>query len=98
MPYMIEAWDAPDQAAQRQAIRPVHLEYLARHAPFLLACGAKLTEDGSTATGSFYIVDTDVREEAQRFIEGDPFHGAGVFGRVVLTRWRKSYLDGRSYL
>ncbi len=98
MPYMIEAWDKPGQAEIRQNIRPTHLAYLAQNQKLLLACGAKLTDDGNTATGSFYIVDVDTREEAQRFIEGDPFSAAGLFDRVVVTRWRKTFLDGRSYL
>ncbi|HLU00578.1 MAG TPA: YciI family protein, partial [Burkholderiaceae bacterium] len=55
-------------------------------------------DDGSTGNGSFYIVDVDTREEAQAFIDGDPFTAGGLFERIVIQRWRKAYLDGKSYL
>ena len=44
------------------------------------------------------MVALETREEAQRFIESDPFHAAGLFERVTLTRWRKAYVDGQCFL
>lgn len=98
MPYMIETFDKPDSADLRQELRPLHLQYLEEQKKLLLACGAKLQDDGSTGNGSFYIVDVDTREEAQAFIDGDPFTAGGLFERIVIQRWRKAYLDGKSYL
>lgn len=98
MPYMIETFDKPDTAELRQELRPAHLDYLAQNRTLLLACGAKLLDDGVTGTGSFYIVDVDAREEAQAFIDGDPFTAGGLFERIVIQRWRKAYLNGESYL
>lgn len=98
MPYMIETFDKPDSAELRQQLRPSHLDYLEKNKKLLLACGAKLEDDGTTGTGSFYIVDVETREEAQAFIDGDPFTSGGLFERMVLTRWRKAYLNGESFL
>jgi Uncharacterized protein conserved in bacteria len=98
MPYMIETFDKPDTGALRQELRPGHLEYLDKNKHLLLACGAKLLDDGVTGTGSFYIVDVDTREEAQAFIDGDPFTAGNLFDRIVISRWRKAYLNGQSYL
>lgn len=98
MPYMIETFDKPDTADLRQSLRPPHLEYLEANKKLLLACGAKLQDDGSTGTGSFYIVDVETREEAQAFVNGDPFAAGGLFERIVINRWRKAYLNGESYL
>lgn len=98
MPYLVETWDKPDSQALRQSTRAVHLDFLARNASLLLACGAKLTDDGTDAGGSFYIVDVDTREEAEAFVQSDPFAQAGLFETVRATRWRKAYLDGKSYL
>jgi len=39
------------------------------------------------------IVETDVREEAEAFIAGDPFTKAGLFEKVTVTRWRKAYFN-----
>lgn len=98
MPYLIETWDKPDHQALRQATRAVHLDYLDAQVDKLLACGAKLNDDGSDAGGGFYIVDVDTRAEAEAFIAADPFALAGLFGRLQFSRWRKAYLDRKSHL
>ena len=98
MPYHIETWDKPDHQQRRQELRPAHLEFLTTHGARLLACGAKLQDDGSDAGGGIYILDTDDRAEAQRFIEADPFHQGALFREVRLTRWRKAYVAGQCYL
>lgn len=98
MPYHIETWDKPQHQQRRQELRPAHLAFLAQHAAQLLACGAKLNDDGSDAGGGIYILDTEDRAQAQRFIEQDPFHQGGLFREVRLTRWRKAYVAGVCYL
>ena len=98
MPYMIETFDKPDTSELRRELRPSHLDYLERNKKLLLACGAKLLDDGVTGTGSVYIVDVETREEAQSFVDGDPFTSGGLFDRIVINRWRKAYLNGESYL
>lgn len=98
MPYMIESWDKPNHQHVRDRVRPAHLAFLEQHAASLLACGAKLNDDGQGAQGSLYVLDVETREEAERFIAQDPFTQAELFERVEIVRWRKAYLDGRSYL
>lgn len=98
MPYIIETFDKPEHQAVRQAHRPAHLEFLERNAQLLLACGAKLHDDGSDKGGGLYVVDLDTREAAQAFIESDPFYQAQLFAEVRITRWRKAYVAGQSYL
>lgn len=98
MPYMIQTFDKPDTGELRQQLRPVHLDYLEQNKKLLLACGAKLADDGVTGIGSLYIVDVETREEAQSFIDGDPFTSGGLFDRIEICRWRKAYLDGKGYL
>jgi len=98
MPYFIETFDKPGSQALRQALRDEHLEYLKEKPELLLACGAKLEDDGSGGTGGVYIVDVDTRAEAEQFIAADPFTKGGLFERTTITRWRKAYLDGKSHL
>ncbi|MGI5951854.1 MAG: YciI family protein [Brooklawnia sp.] len=98
MPYLIETYDKPDHFHLRTAVRDEHLDYLAANAALLLACGAKIGDDGEGATGGIYLVDLESREEAEEFIAGDPFHKANLFERVFISRWRKAYIDGVSYL
>lgn len=98
MPYMIETFDKKELGAVRSEQRQAHLAYLEANATLLLACGAKLSDDGATANGGLYLVDVESRAEAERFIEADPFHQAGLFQRVKIQRWRQAYLAGRNTL
>ncbi|MBB5216635.1 YciI family protein [Parapusillimonas granuli] len=98
MPYLIETFDKPHTQALRQALRDKHLDYLEENKALLLACGAKLDDDGLGGSGSVYIVDVDTRAEAEQFVNADPFAQGGLFERMNITRWRKAYLDGKCYL
>jgi uncharacterized protein YciI len=98
MPYIVETWDKEGHAAVRREHRPAHLEFLAEKHALLLACGAKLDDDGSDAGGGIYVLDVATRGEAEAFIAADPFHRAGLFRQVTITRWRKAYVDGRCLL
>jgi uncharacterized protein YciI len=98
MPYIVEAWDKPGTLEIRQKFRPPHLEYLDKNKTLLLACGARLNDDGSDAGGSLYIIDVDTREEAEGFLKSDPFYQAGLFERFSVTRWRKAYFAGERCL
>ena len=98
MPFLIESFDKPGHAKVRARERDAHLDFLARNKTLLLACGAKLNDDGSSAGGGIYIVDVETREEAERFIAQDPFTHVGLFESVKIVRWRKAYVDGTCYL
>lgn len=98
MPYLIETFDKPGHQQLRRDTRDEHLRFLEANKALLLACGAKLADDGSDLGGGFYIVDLETRAEAEHFIAEDPFSRVELFERVTITRWRKAYLAGRSYL
>lgn len=98
MPYLVETFDKAGAHGLRLQVREEHLDYLAAHAEILLACGAKLSDDGATASGGIYLLDVDTREAAEEFIAADPFSRAGLFREVVVCRWRKAYLAGTGYL
>jgi len=98
MPYFIETYDKPDHYWLRLQERPAHLDFLAQHADSLLACGAKLSDDESTASGGIYVVNVEDRGAAEAFIANDPFYKVGLFADVSIARWRMAYLVGRCYL
>lgn len=98
MPYLIETYDKPGFESLRLAVREEHLRYLDSRAELLLACGAKLSDDGRTASGGIYLLDVEDRSAADQFIAADPFSRAGLFQAVVIERWRKAYLDGKNCL
>jgi uncharacterized protein YciI len=98
MPFLIETWDKPDTAQLRQDNRPAHLDFLRENAAKLLACGAKLDDGGTNASGSVYIVDVETREEAEAFLAQDPFSQVGLPEKVNIVRWRKAVLDGKAFV
>ena len=98
MPYLIETFDKPGQQRLRRDMRDEHLRFLEANKALLLACGAKLADDGSDLGGGLYVVDLDTRAEAERFIADDPFSRVQLFERVTITRWRKAYLAGQCFL
>ncbi|RFA07092.1 hypothetical protein B7R21_16665 [Subtercola boreus] len=98
MPYIIETWDKPGHRALRAHVRAEHLVYLDNNSSRLLACGAKLEDDGTDLGGGLYILDTERRSDAEQFISADPFSTAGLFDRITITRWRKAYLDSKCFL
>jgi uncharacterized protein YciI len=98
MPFIIETWDKPEHQHVRRQARQDHLHYLAAIAARLIACGAKLEDDGSDAGGGIYIVDVETRADAEAIIAADPFTAANLFERVEIRRWRKAYVDGVSHI
>lgn len=98
MPYLIETFDKPGQQQLRRDTRDEHLRFLEANKALLLACGAKLADDGSDLGGGLYVVDLDTRDEAERFIADDPFSRVDLFERITITRWRKAYVAGQCFL
>jgi uncharacterized protein YciI len=93
MPYIIDATDRTGAAELRAKNRPDHLAYVEANVGKVIAAGAKLADDGETSLGTLYLIDVDERAAAEAFIAGDPYRKAGVFGTVVITRWRKGFFD-----
>jgi uncharacterized protein YciI len=93
MPYLIDTVIPAARLAERDAVRPDHLAYLEANVAVLLAAGAKLKEDGSVGEGSFYLVDVETRDEAERFIAGDPYAKVGLIASMTLTRVRTGFFD-----
>lgn len=98
MPYTIETFDKPGTLDLRAATRDAHLAFLGANRHLLIACGAKLDDEGNAAGGGLYVVALESRAEAEAFIAADPFFTAGLFERVVIHRWRKAYVDGVCFL
>ena len=94
MPYLIVTSIPPENAGLRQDLRPAHIAYLDEKVAVILAAGAKLEDDGTPAAGSFYLVDYEHRDDARRFIDGDPYVSGGAVSQIEMTRVRKGYFNG----
>jgi hypothetical protein len=82
--------DASETAALRERYMQPHRSYLGKRSNILVLAGATLSDEGTIATGSLFIVNVSSRAEAEAFSNGDPFTQSGVFARVTITRMRKS--------
>ena len=92
MPFAIIAHDAPGTEALRGQLRQAHVDYLRAHVELILAGGA-LLDEGGRPVGGLLIIDTDDRQTAESFSAADPFRTGGVFGRVQVVPWRKTFFD-----
>lgn len=89
MLYLIYQEDRPDGEGIRAATRQAHLQYLEHHKDKVVLAGATLAEDGSTRTGSVFIINVPSREAAEKFSADEPFRKAGLFQIVRITRMRR---------
>jgi uncharacterized protein YciI len=93
MPYIIQTRDKAGLGHVRAECRAEHLEYLNKNLKKLLAAGALTDDDGTGGHGGVIILDTDDRDEAEKFIANDPFSRAGLFESVNVTCWRKAFFN-----
>ena len=93
MPFDIITREKPGSAVVREAHQTAHKAYLDEHKNVLLAAGAMLDDEATTAHGGILLVDLESREAAEEFVQNDPFQAAGLFEEVLITRWRKAFYD-----
>ena len=89
MLYIMYNEDRPDGQSIRAATRETHLAYLERHRDIVVLSGGTLAEDGTTRTGSVFIINVPSREAAEKFSSDEPFRKAGLFRTVKITRMRR---------
>jgi uncharacterized protein YciI len=90
MLWIVLCTDQPDTQRLREMHLSAHRAYLDTQEDVLVLGGARLLDDGQTATGSFFVINVQERSQAQAFSENDPFKQAGVFALVQIERLRKS--------
>ena len=94
MTFAIITRDKEGGAAIRKDYQDEHRRYLDQHKHMLLAAGAMLDDEESHgAHGGVLLVEADSREQVVAFVENDPFQREGLFGELLITRWRKAFFD-----
>jgi len=93
MLYAITAIDAPNCAEKRQAVRPSHVERLLqlKNQGRLLMAGPLPSADNSEAPacGSLIVAEFDSQQEAQDWIDADPYFAAGVYAKADVRPFLK---------
>lgn len=88
MHYFFFCRDNPGTGALRKQTEQAHWAFMDGYAAGFVARGPTLTEDGSAQTGSMHIVDLPDAAAVHRFAYEEPRHMAGLYGEVIISRWR----------
>lgn len=81
MKFVIIGYDGPEGEAKRKIYRPAHLANLE---PLDKAGRVILAGPLTDKTGSLLVLDFPTREEAEQFMQRDPYTLHGVFDRVEI--------------
>ena len=95
MPYLIYAIDKENVDSLREKLRSAHRAHLESVGSRLLASGALLSDDGSEIIGGISLLDTNNREDAEKFAKEDPYSQENIRKNVHIIRWRRRWLDGK---
>jgi uncharacterized protein len=80
----------PGTEALLEELAEAHWSFMDRYAAAMIARGPTLTPDRTTWTGSMHLVDLPDAEAARVFAFQEPFYRAGVYGQVLVRRWRNA--------
>lgn len=92
MLFVIHALDKAGALPQRQAHYEAHKAFLAdpsAHAVSIVMSGPLMDDDGSRMIGSLFLVEAPDRAAVERFNRADPFHTAGIWDNVTITRFNR---------
>lgn len=95
MSFLIYAIDHEDKDAIREQLRQAHRKHLQSAGKKLLVSGALLSDDGKTIIGGISILDTDSKQEADKFAYDDPYQKANIRKQTMVIRWRKRWIEGK---
>ena len=87
--YAVICFDRPGSAPLRDAARQAHMDYIHARGDFIVFGGPLKSEDGPHSVGAVIILNTTSRDEAQAYVDGDPFTKAGVYESTVLRPFKK---------
>jgi uncharacterized protein YciI len=88
MEYFVYCRDRPGTGDLRARLNEQHWSFMDQYAGAMIARGPTLTDDGEAATGSVHIVDLPDLAAAREFAFDEPNYRAGVYGSVLLYRFR----------
>jgi uncharacterized protein YciI len=86
--YFVYCRDRPGTEELLAELGEAHWSFMDRYADAMIARGPTLTPDRTTHTGSMHIVDLQGAEQVRVFAFEEPYYRAGVYGEVLVRRWR----------
>ena len=94
MQFMIRAYDGQDMLEKRLAVRPRHLENMAK-LPGRVICAGGLLDEKGNMKGSLLILDVDSREQLEAYLRAEPYVIEHVWEKVEAEPMNVVIVDGR---
>ena len=89
--YAIVCFDRPDSASLRDAHRAAHVAFLDQNASTIVFGGPLKNTPEGASSGAIIVVSCATREEAEAFIQGDPFLRHGVYESVAVRAFKQVF-------
>ena len=85
MQFIVKAYDGDGMLEKRTAVRPRHLEGMARLGAHVICAGGLLDESGKMK-GSVLIMDFVNRSELDAYLSGEPYVQEHVWEKIEVER------------
>ena len=85
MLFTIHCLDKAGSAEVRKLAQSDHSEYMRKHASRIVFGGPLLSQDGATRIGVLMVVECSDISELEQFLQGEPYHLAGLFAQVTIS-------------
>ena len=93
MQYIIKAYDGENMLERRLAVRPRHLENMAK-VPGKVICAGGLLDSEGKMKGSVLIMDFESKELLQRYLDSEPYIKEQVWGNVEVEPMNVVIVNG----
>lgn len=94
MQFMITAYDGENMLEKRMAVRPRHLEGMARLSAHIVCAGGLLDEEGSPK-GSVLVMEFEDRDELQSYIDNEPYVLEQVWEEIIVEPMNVVIVNGK---
>ncbi|MCR4863941.1 MAG: YciI family protein [Bacteroidales bacterium] len=85
MQFIVKAYDGKGMLEKRMAVRPRHLEGMARLGAHVVCAGGLLDDEGKMK-GSVLIMDFQNREELDNYLANEPYVHEHVWDKIEVER------------
>ena len=93
MQFLINAYDGPDMLEKRLAVRPKHLEGMARLKDHIICAGGLLDEEGRMK-GSALVMEFENRAALDKYLESEPYVVESVWQKVEVEPMNVVLVNG----
>lgn len=93
MQYIIRAYDGENMLERRLAVRPRHLENMAR-VPGKVICAGGLLDERGSMKGSVLIMEFDRQELLQQYLDSEPYIREHVWETVEVEPMNVVLVNG----